>query len=67
MKIYKTHFLDSLWGNKKLDMMLETQRAFFDKDGLGFDNSTKETHLKKFFPKSNDSHDTSSKCAYVRS
>ena len=53
-------------GQQNLDMMLETQRAFFDKDGLGFDNSTKETHLKNFFAKSNDSHDTSSKCSYCK-
>ena len=33
-------------GQQKLDMMLETQRAFFDKDGLGFDNSTKKLILK---------------------
>ena len=47
-------------------MMLETQRAFFDKDGLGFDSSIKETHFKNFFAKSNDLHETSSKCAYCK-
>ena len=53
-------------GQQKLDMMLETQRAFFDKDGLGFDSSIKETHFKFFFAKSNDLHETSSKCAYCK-
>ena len=53
-------------GQQKLDMMLETQRAFFDKDGLGFDSSIKETHFKNFFAKSNDSHEASSKCAYCK-
>ena len=47
-------------------MMLETQRAFFDKDGLGFDSSITETHFKNFFAKSNDSHEASSKCAYCK-
>ena len=28
-------------GQQKLDRMLETQRAFFDKDGLGYDGSVK--------------------------
>ena len=28
-------------GQQKLDKMLEMQRAFFDKDGLGYDNSIK--------------------------
>ena len=53
-------------GQQKLDMMLETQRTFFDKDGLGFDSSIKETHFKNFFAKSNDLHETSSKCAYCK-
>ena len=44
--------------------MLETQRAFFDKDGLGYDGSVKETHFKNFFPKINDSHEASSTCTY---
>ena len=44
--------------------MLETQRAFFDKDSLGYYSSIKETHFKNFFAKSNDSHEASSKCAY---
>ena len=30
-------------GQQKLDKMLETQKAFFDKDGLGYDGSVKET------------------------
>ena len=33
-------------GQQKLDRMLETQSAFFDKDGLGYDDSLKETHMK---------------------
>ena len=53
-------------GQQKLDMMLETQRAFFDKNGLGFDSCIKETHLKNFFAKSSDSHETSSTCAYCK-
>ena len=44
--------------------MLETQKVFIDKDGLGYDGSIKETHLKNFFVKSNDSHKASSKCTY---
>ena len=32
-------------GQQKLDRMLETQRALFDKDGLGYDASVKETHF----------------------
>ena len=52
-------------GQQKLDKMLETQRAFFDKDGLGYDSSINETHLKNFFTESNYSHEASSKCAFV--
>ena len=44
--------------------MLETQRVFFDKDGLGYDGSVKETHFKNFIPKANDPHEASSTCAY---
>ena len=51
-------------GQQKLDRMLETQRAFFDKDGLGYNGSVKETHFKNFFPKTNDSHKASSTCIY---
>ena len=43
---------------------LETQKAFFDKDGLRYDGSIKETHFKNFFPKTNDSHEASSTCTY---
>ena len=50
-------------GQQKLDKMLETQRALFDKDGLGYDSSIKETHFKNFLAKSNDSHETSRKSA----
>ena len=53
-------------GQQKLDKMLETQRAFFEKDGLGYDSSIKETYFKNFFAKSNDSHEASSKCAYCK-
>ena len=53
-------------GQQKLDMMLETQKAFFDKDGLGFDSSIKKTHFNFFFTKSTDSHETSSKNAYCK-
>ena len=45
---------------------LETQKAFFDIDGLGYNGSVKETHFKNFFAKTNDSHETSSKCAYCK-
>ena len=51
-------------GQKKLDRMLETQRAFFDKDGLGYDANIKKTHFKNFFVKINDSHEASSTYAY---
>ena len=51
-------------GQQKLDKMLETQRAFFDKYGLGYDESVNETHFENFFAKSNDSYEASSKCAY---
>ena len=34
---------------QKLNNMLETQRAFFDKDGLGYNRIEKETHFKNFF------------------
>ena len=44
--------------------MLETQRAFFDKDDLGYDGSVKETYFRNFFPKTNDSHEASSTCTY---
>ena len=51
-------------GQQKLDRMLETQRAFFDKNGLGYDGSVKETLFKNFFPKTNDSHEASRTCTY---
>ena len=51
-------------GQQKLDRMFETQKAFFDKDGLGYDGSVKETHFKNFFYKTNDSHEASSTCTY---
>ena len=51
-------------GQQKLDRMLETQRAFFDKDGLGYDGCVKETYFKNFFPKTNGSHEASSTCTY---
>ena len=47
--------------------MLETQKAFFDKDGLGYDGSVKETYFRNFFPKTNDSHEASSTCTYCHS
>ena len=33
-------------GQQKLDRMLDTQRTFFHKDGLGYDASVIETHFK---------------------
>ena len=45
---------------------MKHKKAFFDKDGLGYDGSIKETHFKNFFAKTNDSHETSSKCAYCK-
>ena len=51
-------------GQQKLDGMLETQKAFFDKNGLGYDAIVKETHFKNFFAKSNNSHEALSTCAY---
>ena len=53
-------------GQQKFDRMLKTRRAFFDKDGLGYDGNVKETYFKNFFAKSNDSHEASSKCAYCK-
>ena len=53
-------FFGFYMGQQKLDRMLETQRAFFDKDDLGYDGSVKETHFKNFFPKTNDSYEASS-------
>ena len=46
--------------------MLEKQKVFIDKDGLGYDGSIKETHFKNFFAISNYSHEASSKCAYCK-
>ena len=51
-------------GQQKFDRMLKTRRAFFDKDGLGYDGNVKETYFKNFFAKSNDSHEASSTWAY---
>ena len=47
---------------QKLNNMLETQRAFFDKDGLGYNRIKKETYFKNFFITQNKSFDTSSMC-----
>ena len=47
---------------QKLNDMLETQRAFFDKNGLGYNRIEKETHFKNFFMTQNKSFDTSSIC-----
>ena len=66
MSIYKIHFLDFTWDNKNLIRCLKHKKAFFDKDGLGYDGTIKETHFKDFFAKSNDSHEGSSKCAYYK-
>ncbi|XVF72117.1 hypothetical protein PTKIN_Ptkin12aG0095000 [Pterospermum kingtungense] len=41
--------------------MLQTQRAFFDRDDLGYNGEQKETHFNNFFVKANDS---SSICAH---
>ena len=43
---------------------LETQRTFFDKNGLGYDGSVKETDFKNFFVKTNYSSEAFSTCAY---
>ena len=49
---------------QKLNNMLETQRAFFDKDGLGYNRIEKETHFKNFFVTQNKSFDASSICTH---
>ena len=51
-------------GQQKLDRMFETQKAFFDKDGLGYDDSIKKNHFNNCFPKTNDSHEASSTYSY---
>ncbi|XVF82544.1 hypothetical protein PTKIN_Ptkin16aG0058400 [Pterospermum kingtungense] len=47
---------------QKLNDMLETRRAFFDKDGLGYNHEKKETHFKNFFVNANDSSSIYAHC-----
>ena len=52
-------------GQQKLNDMLATHIAFFDKDGLRYDGVEKEIHFKHFFfVKVNDLIEASSKCGY---
>ncbi|EOY03147.1 Uncharacterized protein TCM_017703 [Theobroma cacao] len=42
--------------------MLVLQKAFFNKEGLGYDFTQKETHFKNFFVKANEKYDGVSRC-----
>ena len=50
--------------HQKLNDMLETQRAFFDKDGIGYNRFEKETKFTNFFEKPSHIYDVTLKCTH---